>query len=200
MYSVRSAAPQLLTWAVGPASMGSSSARAGILTGSWSLDSVSAPERLVAIEFSSVAVERARRFSGYDEVLAAVAQLLPLGDRSVDTALSVECLEHLVPLEVKRAIAELARIARRRVVISTPTPALAVNVAWLTGEIEEAAADPEPLGREEALVLGACVHKSSLAPEQLAAAGFQALTHETGELALLGDSHIDLGRPGRDRR
>lgn len=52
------------------------------------------------------------------EFFPASVYSLPLADKSVDTILMLEVLEHLE--YPKQALAELSRIARKRVVISTP--------------------------------------------------------------------------------
>ena len=78
-----------------------------------------------------MAIRRVERHSIYDELLLADSAALPLDDRSVDTSLSMENLEHLFPDEVPAAVAELVRIAKRRVVISTPAPWTVINRFWL---------------------------------------------------------------------
>ena len=45
---------------------------------------------------------------------------LPLADNSVDLVSCLEVLEHLPPAEVPAAIAELSRVARKHVLVSTP--------------------------------------------------------------------------------
>ncbi len=86
--------------------------------------------------------------------------------------MSLENLEHLYAHEVIPALEELVRLARRRVVFTTPWPWDVVNVPWLTQEIAAARTDPDPLGLDEFRVLAGCVHKSTLLPEQLARCGF----------------------------
>ncbi|MCB1251531.1 MAG: class I SAM-dependent methyltransferase [Acidimicrobiales bacterium] len=68
------------------------------------------------------AVERSRTALGRIGVagVQASAEALPFGDASVDTLCALEVIEHL-PVEIyARALAELARVARRYVVISVP--------------------------------------------------------------------------------
>ena len=45
---------------------------------------------------------------------------MPLADRSADTVLAVHLLEHLAPALAPRVLAEMLRVARRRVVIAVP--------------------------------------------------------------------------------
>src|SRR4051794_36711891 len=59
-------------------------------TGAWSGEGIAAPDRLVGVDFSPVAISRVERHDIYDELLLAGAAVLPLDDSSVDTALSVE--------------------------------------------------------------------------------------------------------------
>ena len=158
-------------------------------TGGWA-SGVASPERIVGVDFSPVALERARRHGSYDELLLAGSDRLPLADRSVDTVLSVESLEHLFPDEVALALSELKRVARRRVVIATPTPVRVVNEPWLGGEIAAAERDLVPIERDEFLVLAACVHKSALYPRQLEAAGFRYVRDSAGRPILHEESHV----------
>ncbi len=144
-------------------------------TGSWRREGITTPERLVGIDFSPVAIDRLRGFNIYDELLLADASTLPLEDASVDTALSMENLEHLFPADVVPALRELARIARRRVVVSTPAPWMVINRGWLASEILEAKNDTVPMGYDEFLVLAGCIHKAVIEPERMRSMGFQVV-------------------------
>jgi SAM-dependent methyltransferase len=167
-------------------------------TASWQQEGVTSCERLVGVDFSPVAIGRLERFRVYDDLRLAEASVLPLEDKSVDTALSMENLEHLFPNEVGPALAELARIARRRVVITTPSPSVVINRLWLSGEIEEAEADPVPLPYAEFLVLAGCVHKSSLSPWQMRLVGFEVFGPPERPTQV-ADSLIYWGEPDRLR-
>ena len=134
----------------------------------------------VGIDFSPRAVSYAETYGAYDRVVLAESASLPLGDQEVDVALSIENLEHLYPDEVGPALAELVRIARRRVIISTPWPWDVVNVRWIESELREARADSDPMDRAEFHVLAGAVHKSTLLPEQMAAAGFRCASLARG--------------------
>jgi SAM-dependent methyltransferase len=57
-------------------------------------------------------------------LLAADSCMLPLADRSVDTALAVHLLEHLDEQDGMRTIRELCRVARERVIIAVPFEAV----------------------------------------------------------------------------
>lgn len=142
-------------------------------TGSWYQEGITTPTRLVGIDWSASTIDALGRFNPYDELLLAGAAGIPLPDAAVDTALSMENLEHLLPVEVPVALDELARIASRRVVISTPAPWAATNVGFLTTELAEAQADDEPMGHAEYLTLLGYLHKSSVTPEQMIRAGFE---------------------------
>jgi SAM-dependent methyltransferase len=130
----------------------------------------------IGIDFSPRAVWYADRYGAYDKVILAESDDIPLGDGEVDVSLSIENLEHLYPDEVVPAIEELARIARREVIITTPWPWDVINRPWLDDELSAAQADPEPLDAEEFHVLAGCVHKSTLLPAQMQAAGFRCTT------------------------
>ena len=64
---------------------------------------------------------RALRAEGvYDEVHVADAVSLPFADRSFDTAIACELIEHLEPGQGPALIAELARVARACFIVSCP--------------------------------------------------------------------------------
>lgn len=94
------------------------------------------PERtVVAIEPSSVMI--GQRPPGAAPAVRAVAEDIPLGDNTVDTALAVLTVHHWNDLD--RGIAELTRIARRRIVIFTWDHAVTRNF-WLLRDYLPAAA------------------------------------------------------------
>jgi ubiquinone/menaquinone biosynthesis C-methylase UbiE len=78
----------------------------------------SLPERTVAVDLSPEAVEfTAKRLPTVETACQSVEEL-PFEDDSFDLVLCLEVLEHIP--EPDAAVGELARIARRRVVISVP--------------------------------------------------------------------------------
>jgi SAM-dependent methyltransferase len=167
-------------------------------TASWQHEGVPFCDRLVGVDFSPVAIERLKHFMVYDELRLAEASALPLEDKSVDTTLSMENLEHLFPSEVGPALAELARTARRRVVITTPAPWTVINRPWIAQEIEEAEVDTASLTYEEFIVLAGCIHKSSLTPRQMTRIGFNVLGRP-GHPDQVADSLIYWCEPDRLR-
>ncbi len=68
----------------------------------------------------SVAAALARRQVGLSVVLASVHRL-PMADRSVDTVVTTHTLEHV--RDLRACVAEIVRVARRRVVIVVPCQA-----------------------------------------------------------------------------
>ena len=52
--------------------------------------------------------------------VAGDATAIPLADRSADTVFAVHLLEHLPPALASGVIAEMVRVARRRVVVAVP--------------------------------------------------------------------------------
>lgn len=71
---------------------------------------------------------RARALSSPDSVLQASAEMLPFEASSVDVVLCSEVLEHLPRAMSIRAVAELCRVARRALVITTPNNEAAIRV------------------------------------------------------------------------
>lgn len=156
----------------------------------------------VGIDFSPRAVAYATKYGAYDRVVLAESAALPLETDEVDVSMSLENLEHLYPDEVESALAELVRVARQRIVITTPWPWEVVNVPWITEEIAAAQSDPDPLGADEFNVIAGAVHKSTLLPEQMARAGFRCMS-VTGRGAPLNhpvyvgeESMIDVSKIG----
>src|SRR5262245_29978561 len=84
---------------------------------------------VVAVEPSREMIRQ--RLPGGAPVVRAVAERLPFADRSFDAALAVLTLHHWT--DQAAGLAELARVARRRVVILTWDPAGGRDF-WLTAE------------------------------------------------------------------
>jgi SAM-dependent methyltransferase len=137
-------------------------------------------KHLVGIDFSAPAVELLRSRNVYDEVYLADAAGLPIADQSVDTALSMENVEHIYPRHVPGALAELVRIAKQQVIITTPAPWDAIHHPFLKEEIAEATADPDVMGYDEFAMLAGYLHVGWVDPEQMRAAGFQFATNRMG--------------------
>lgn len=80
--------------------------------------------RLVATDISAGSMRLLSTISRLREVeltcAAADAHSLPFADTSTDTALAVHLLEHLPPVSGAHVVAELIRVARRRVVVAVP--------------------------------------------------------------------------------
>jgi hypothetical protein len=89
---------------------------------------------IVAIEPSSVMI--AQRPPGSAPVLQAVAEQIPLRDQCADAALAVLTVHHWS--DVAAGVAELRRIARRRLVFLTWRPAKLARM-WIAGYLPESA-------------------------------------------------------------
>lgn len=92
-------------------------------------------ETVVAVEPSSIMI--AQRPAGAAACVRGTAEALPLRDRSVDAALAVLTVHHWT--DVAAGIAELRRVARRRVVILTWDQTV-FREFWLVREYLPAAA------------------------------------------------------------
>jgi SAM-dependent methyltransferase len=92
-------------------------------------------ETVVAVEPSSIMI--AGRPAGAAACVRGTAEALPLRDRSVDAALAVLTVHHWT--DVEAGIAELRRVARRRVVILTWDQTV-LREFWLVREYLPAAA------------------------------------------------------------
>jgi hypothetical protein len=152
-----------------------------ILRGTWPNTPIWATERrvpefLVGVDSSERAVSYASKYGAFDEVRHARAFKLPAADKEFETSLSIENIEHLWAEEVLEGMKELVRVASRQVLITTPWPWDVSNIGWLTQERDQALRDEIPLFAEEFGVLTGAIHKSTISPEQFAAAGFRCLT------------------------
>ncbi len=79
-------------------------------------------------------VQMARKSGFYGQVLHLMVPPLPFDDRSFDTVLLIEILEHLTEDRGQALVQEAKRVARHRVILSTPNyPDFRDGVAGLTG-------------------------------------------------------------------
>ncbi len=69
---------------------------------------------------AALASRISRAQGGHTPFLAADLLALPVGDQAVDTALAIHVMEHLPAGACRPALAQLRRVARRRVVIAVP--------------------------------------------------------------------------------
>lgn len=120
--------------------------------------SYESPQTVVAIEPSLTMI--GQRPAAAAPAVQAVAEHLPLRDKSADAALAVLTIHHWS--DVEAGIAEMRRIARRRIVVLTADPAKMISDFWLMSEYLPAAAQADPgldipLDRLTALLGGAVV-------------------------------------------
>jgi SAM-dependent methyltransferase len=128
-------------------------------------------KRVEGIDWSPATVRHHANTGIYDQVSLADSSLLPFAGQAFDVALSMENLEHLYSGQPVHAIAELARVAQL-IIITVPTPRMVVNSGWLAHEMDEARKDELPLPADQYRCLESTVHKSSLRPSSMVAAGF----------------------------
>jgi ubiquinone/menaquinone biosynthesis C-methylase UbiE len=135
---------------------------------------------MVGVDWSpaTVAFHEARA-EVYSQVSLCDSERLPFADQSFDLALSMENLEHLYGDRSVAAIRELLRVAKH-VLISTPLPADCINFRWLYPELVEAVLDDEPISTHDFVCLESAVHKSTLFPSSMMAAGFQSCAEHHG--------------------
>jgi SAM-dependent methyltransferase len=72
---------------------------------------------------AALASRNSRAYGGRTRFLAADLLALPVAGQAVDTVLAVHVLEHLPAEACRLALAQLCRVARRRVVIAVPLEA-----------------------------------------------------------------------------
>ena len=150
--------------------------------------------RVEGIDWSPATVKHHLDTGIYDKVTLADSGALPFADQAFDVALSMENLEHLYDDVAVHAIGELTRVARL-IVITVPVPRLVVNTAWLQQEMNEARHDPLPLPADQFQCLESAVHKSSLSPASMVAAGFTRVPSQPEHGHYFGlSSQIDVSR------
>lgn len=96
------------------------------------------PQTVLAVEPSRVMIDQ--RPAGAAPVVQAVAEALPLPDRSVDAALAVLTVHHWS--DVAAGVAEMRRVARRRLVFFTWWPERVAEF-WLLSEYLTAVAEAD---------------------------------------------------------
>ena len=74
--------------------------------------------RVTSLDLRPEALALFRTHSTQNDLVCASVQALPFADRSMDAVLCLEVLEHLERPQL--ALAELARVARHRVILSVP--------------------------------------------------------------------------------
>jgi SAM-dependent methyltransferase len=78
------------------------------------------PPEIVGCDGYLPNVEMARRNGCYRECMHLKVPPLPFSDMSFDTVLMIEIIEHLLEFDAVELIDEAKRVARKRVVLSTP--------------------------------------------------------------------------------
>lgn len=129
--------------------------------------------RVEGIDWSpaTVAKHQSDPDSVYDKVTLCASDKLPFADGEFDLALSMENIEHLYGQLCVGAVAEMARVATR-LIVTTPLPSDCINFAWLYPETVEAILDDVPLSEHDFVCLESAVHKSTVFPASMVAAGF----------------------------
>jgi ubiquinone/menaquinone biosynthesis C-methylase UbiE len=127
------------------------------------------PELLSGCDLTVHNLRRTSHHRSYDELVLASADALPYPDDYADTVLCIEVLEHLEKPAALRALEDLERIARKRVVITVPRESLDPH----TGHDERAflriqASDPDVQAWTFAEQ-----HRSAFTPSELRALGFR---------------------------
>lgn len=96
----------------------------GCCFGFLSLRLAAAGHRVTALDLvpgtAALLARMSRRLGRPVHAMAADATAVPLASRSADTVFAVHLLEHLPPRAGQQVLAEMLRVARRRVVVAVP--------------------------------------------------------------------------------
>ncbi len=128
-------------------------------------------DKIDAVEFSEESVNNLLKSNIYDNVYLNNAACLPVADESYDTVISIECLEHLYADEAVKAIKELYRVCKKRLIISTPPPSAIANVGWCISEIERIN-NIEFMSFSQYMEYITRLHKSCMSPDMFKQMGF----------------------------
>ncbi len=130
------------------------------------------PPYLVGVELNPFDIQRIRYHNIYDTTVFSSVSKIPLDDKCVDTVVALEVLEHLYPDQAQRALDEFERIARRRIVISTPSPHNLISRWWVNERLTEILQDQRALSCEEYLAITATIHKNVVLPDAMRQRGY----------------------------
>jgi SAM-dependent methyltransferase len=76
--------------------------------------------KVIGIDIFEPYLEEAKRRKVYHALILGDVRHLPFKDRSFDVAMSLEVLEHLEEDDGERLVAELERVAREQILLTTP--------------------------------------------------------------------------------
>ena len=77
--------------------------------------------KVIGIDIFRPYLEQARYEGAYESLVLGDVRALPFNNRSFDTVLCMEVLEHLGKKDGRRLLSELERVARSQVLLTTPT-------------------------------------------------------------------------------
>ena len=127
------------------------------------------------LDFSEATYNFLQNSKIFDEVFLGYSNILPLQDKCVDLALSMENLEHLFEENVFNAMIELKRISKS-IIITTPNATGVIDLKWLNDEIPQAENDNIELSKYDYNCLSSAVHKSTIFPKSLIYCGFKQIS------------------------
>jgi ubiquinone/menaquinone biosynthesis C-methylase UbiE len=124
-------------------------------------------DKVVGVDLYEPYIAKAREEGVHDEYVIRDVRDLPFEDKSFDTVLALQIIEHLEKEEAWKMIDNLERIAKKQVIIATPI-----------GEMYH----PDEDGNELQL------HHSHFYPEDLEAKGYKTIKY--GRKSILGENGI----------
>lgn len=113
----------------------------------------------------------------YDAFLRGTSDRLRLPDGSVDTVVCIENLEHLTRPEIDRSLEEFDRVARRRIVVTTPSPLRFMPEKLFRERAGMLARRDVHIDREVFAKLASAVHKTCVDPREMTARGYRIELH-----------------------
>ena len=131
-------------------------------------------KKFIGVDFSKPTIDYLKKTNIFDQVFLASSKELPITDKYLDVAISMEALEHLYYEDVMDALYELKRVSKY-IIITTPIPQLVINIKWLIHELTEAVNDMDYMSENDYKCLESCVHKSIIFPQSLINAGFKQI-------------------------
>ncbi len=135
-------------------------------------------EELVGIDNSERTIQELLKSNIYHKLCQGSACSLPFEDNSFDTVLSIESLEHMYTDEIELAFKEMYRVAKDKIIISTPPSFAVSNYVWCSGEIKKIHEKVEFVSYEEYPEYLGTLHKSCIDLDVFREMGFQTyFTH-----------------------
>ncbi len=164
-----------------------------LLKFAWGRTEANKPFKQVdALDSSPQTVAGLKKMGIYDNVFKSESLKLPFPDNSYDTVICLECLEHLYLEDVPVLMAELLRVCKNKLILSTPPGHLICNAPWCASELTRIGS-MEFMDADTFFDKLGELHKSYIDPVVFLQNGFKSfLKEDKGNISVdvIADTHI----------